>query len=107
VEAAAALTVAYLAVEILLLPEAGARWAVALVLGGFHGLYFALFLRTSEYAALWVLGGAIAAEVLVLAALAWLFARAGRVLVRLRPVPVSAGVLLATAMTWFFVRMAG
>ena len=38
VEAAAALTVAYLAVEILFLPKAGARWAIAGVLGIFHGL---------------------------------------------------------------------
>ena len=38
VEAAAALAVAYLAVEILLLPEAGWRWTIAAMLGLFHGL---------------------------------------------------------------------
>jgi HupE / UreJ protein len=45
VEAATALAVAYLAVEILLLPEAGARWLVAGVLGALHGLYFRLHRR--------------------------------------------------------------
>src|SRR5260370_7299479 len=43
IEAAMALTVAYLAVEILTLPKAGKRWAVVFVLGLFHGLYFAAF----------------------------------------------------------------
>src|SRR6185295_17884058 len=58
VEAAAALTIAYLAVEILALPRAGSRWLVAGVLGGFHGLYFELFLRNTGYSAGWVLAGA-------------------------------------------------
>ena len=107
VEAATALTVAYLAVEVLLLPQAGARWLVAAVLGAFHGLYFALFLRTSEYGPLWVLAGAALAESAILALLATLFAWAGRALARLRPVPVCAALLLACGMGWFFARMAG
>lgn len=41
IEAAMALTVAYLAVEILALPTAAKRWAVVLALGLFHGLAFA------------------------------------------------------------------
>ena len=58
VEAAAALTIAYLAVEILALPHAGMRWLIVAVLGAFHGLYFALFLRTTGYSAVYVLAGA-------------------------------------------------
>lgn len=107
VEAAAALTVAYLAVEILLLPKAGSRWAVAAVLGGFHGLYFALFLRTSEYDPGWVMAGGVAAQALLLAVLAVVLGRVARAFEGLRPVPVGAGVLLAAGSAWFIARMAG
>jgi hypothetical protein len=67
VEAATALTIAYLAVEILLLPKAGSRWAIAGILGVFHGLYFCLFVQTTQYSAVLVLAGAAVAELLVLA----------------------------------------
>jgi hypothetical protein len=107
VEAATALTIAYLAVEVLLLPGAGARWLVAGVLGAFHGLYFALLLRTSDYGAGWVMTGATAAEIAILGVLAWLFSRVGRAAARFRPVQVSASVLLLAGMGWFFLRMAG
>ena len=63
VEAATALAVAYLAVEILLLPQAGARWLVAGVLGALHGLYFHLFVQTTGYSPALVLLGAALAEV--------------------------------------------
>src|SRR5713226_2269700 len=72
VEAAAALTVAYLAVEILLLPESGHRWALAGALGVFHGFYFGLFLLDSRMHWLPVLGGVVLAEVTILLAFAWL-----------------------------------
>jgi hypothetical protein len=62
VEAAAGLTIAYLAVEILVLPKAGMRWLIVAVLGAFHGLYFELFLRTTGYRALYVLSGAVFAR---------------------------------------------
>ena len=107
VEAAAALTVAYLAVEILLLPKAGSRWAVAAVLGGFHGLYFALFLRTAEYGPGWVMGGAVAAQAVLLALLGLGFGRVARAFQGLRPAPVGAAVLLAAGSAWFIARMAG
>ena len=57
VEAATALAVAYLAVEILMLPEAGARWLVAGVLGALNGLYFHLFVQATDYSPALVLGG--------------------------------------------------
>lgn len=107
VEAAAALTVAYLAAEILLLPKAGSRWAVAGVLGVFHGLYFALFLRASGYSAGWVMAGAALAQAALLVLLALLFHRAARWLARYRPVPVAASCLFAAGAVWFVMRLAG
>jgi hypothetical protein len=105
VEAAAALTLAYLAVEILALPHGAMRWLVVAVLGGFHGLYFALFLRASGYRPLYVLSGAAFGEILAIAAFALLFSRLGRRLAALKPVPVSASVMLLIGMVWFFLRL--
>ena len=107
VEAAAALAVAYLAVEILLLPHAGARWLIAGVLGGFHGLYFHLFLQTTDYRAVYVLAGAAAAELAALAILALAFSRVGRMARALRPVQVSAAALLLFGVAWFVMRLRG
>lgn len=42
-EAAAALSTAYVAIEKLLLPKAGQRWLVVGILGVFHGLFFRFF----------------------------------------------------------------
>jgi hypothetical protein len=105
VEAAAALTIAYLAVEILTLPDAGFRWLVAGILGGFHGLYFHLFLRESGYRAPLVIGGAAVAELLAIMLLALAFARIGRIARALRPLQVSASALLVFGMFWFFLRL--
>ncbi|HYM11280.1 MAG TPA: HupE/UreJ family protein [Bryobacterales bacterium] len=105
VEAAAALTIAYLAVEILLLPEAGYRWAVAAALGVFHGFYFGLFLRESQMHPLPVLAGVVVTELLLLALFAWLLARLARAAQRLQPVRAGAGVLLVVGMAWFFLRL--
>ncbi len=107
VEAAAGLTIAYLAVEILVLPKAGMRWLIVAVLGGFHGLYFALFLRTTGYSTLYVLSGAAAAEVGVAAIAGAVFGYAGRRLAAWKPVTVCAAILLATGMAWFFARLRG
>jgi hypothetical protein len=95
VEAAAALTIAYLAVEILLLPKAGSRWLIAGVLGAFHGLYFCLFVQTTQYSAVLVLAGAAMAEVLVLVVL-WLASRYVR-----RWERVLAAALLVFGVVWF------
>src|SRR6185369_7164235 len=51
IEAAMGLTVAYLAVEIVFLPQAGTRWLICAVLGVFHGFYFAMFIRDASYRA--------------------------------------------------------
>lgn len=105
VEAAAALTLAYLAVEILLLPQAGSRWLIAGLLGGFHGLYFHLFLRSTGYPPGFVLLGAATAELALIAIFALIFTRIGRVAVALKPVQVSASALLAIGLIWFIFRL--
>ena len=107
VEAAAALTIAYLAVEILLLPQAGSRWLVAGVLGAFHGLYFHLFLVTTGYRPAFVLAGAALAEIVAIAILGLVLSRIGRVARALRPVQVSASALLVFGMVWFVLRLRG
>ncbi len=105
VEAAAALTIAYLAVEILVLPAAGQRWAVVAVLGLFHGLGLALFVRSTDYSPALVLSGAALAEVPVIAAFAWLFHKITRAAPAIRLVRVCASALVAVGLVWFFVRL--
>lgn len=107
VEAAAALTVAYLAVEILMLPEAGHRWAVAGALGVFHGFYFGLFLREARMPPLPVLAGVGAAEAALIAGFAWILGRIERAAAALRPIRIGAGALLVVGMAWFFLRLRG
>ena len=105
VEAATALAVAYLAIEILLLPDAGARWLIAGVMGLFHGMYFHLFLLTTGYPAGLVLAGAALAETAAIALLGLALSRVGRVVQALRPVQVSASALFVFGMVWFFLRL--
>ena len=105
VEAATALAVAYLAVEILLLPQAGARWLVAGVLGALHGLYFHLFVRTTGYGPGLVLVGATLAEAAAIGILALVLSRVGRMAKAFRPVQVAASALLIFGMVWFVLRL--
>jgi HupE / UreJ protein len=105
VEAAIALTIAYLAIEILLLPNAGQRWLVAGALGAFHGLYFALFLRTSGFSPALVLSGAALAEVVLLGLFAIAFQWLGRRLAAIQPARIAATLLFVTGMGWFFLRL--
>lgn len=105
VEAAAALTIAYLAVEILLLPEAGQRWLVVGVLGLFHGLYFALFIQSSDFATSWVLLGIALAEIALIAGFAWAMSRFAAQVERFQPVRIAAGLLLAVGLVWFFSQL--
>jgi HupE / UreJ protein len=105
VEAATALAVAYLAVEILLLPQAGGRWLVAGVLGALHGLYFHLFVQTTGYSPALVLLGASLAEAAAVAVLALALSRVGRMAKAFRPVQVAASALLVFGMVWFLLRL--
>jgi hypothetical protein len=100
IEAATALTVAYLAVEILLLPKAGSRWAIAGILGVFHGLYFSLFIETTQYSAPLVLSGAALAESAALSLFALVFSRLRRW------TRVFAVALLVFGVLWFLVAQA-
>lgn len=103
-EAAAALTIAYLAFEIILLPKSGKRWLIAGVLGLFHGMYFSLFLAGSGYRLAPFLGGVIVGELLLIG----LFALGLKKLVSLatlRAVPIAATLLLTVGVVWFVVRL--
>jgi hypothetical protein len=107
VEAAAALTVAYLAVEVLALPEAGYRWMVAAGMGIFHGLYFGSFLQQSEMHAGYVLSGVALGEILLLGLFATVWTRLKTAAAALRPVQTGAVVLFAVGIVWFFLRVRG
>lgn len=105
IEAAAALTIAYLAFEIVLLPKSGMRWLVVGVLGLFHGAYFSTFLTQSGYHATTFLFGVVAAELLLIGVFALLFAALARFAWTRRAVPVVASLLLTAGVVWFFVRL--
>ena len=105
IEAAAALTIAYLAFEIILLPESRYRWLIVGVLGLFHGMYFSIFLAGSGYRLSLFLAGVICGELLLIAA----FAVGLRGLLRVaripKAVPIAASLLLTVGVVWFLVRL--
>jgi hypothetical protein len=107
VEMAAALTVAYLAVEILVLPQARLRWLVAGALGVFHGLFFFLFLQNTGYRAGTVLAGAATVEVVVIAALGLVFMRIAKQAPRVRLVQCAASAMAIFGIVWFAFRLRG
>jgi hypothetical protein len=92
-EAALALTVAYLAVEILLLPEGRLRWLVVAVLGLCHGLSFAGF--PPPY-----LAGAAIVQAISITLLA-----AGALKIPPSWNRPAAAALLVAALSWFGTRM--
>lgn len=98
-EMAGALTIAYLAVEILFLPRSRTRYVIVAVLGAFHGLGFAQFLAATEYKAAYVLGGAVFAA-------AFLFTLLCAVARRLGQPRALAWTLLAIGIAWFAWRFA-
>jgi hypothetical protein len=105
IEAAAALTIAYLAFEIILLPQSSMRWLVVAVLGLFHGTYFAAFLTESGYPLPTFLTGVVVCELLLIALFAFLMDRLVRLSFLRRAVPVAASLLLAIGVAWFFLRL--
>jgi hydrogenase/urease accessory protein HupE len=105
IEAAAALTIAYLAFEIILLPNSRLRWLVVGVLGLFHGAYFSLFLTESGYQVATFLGGVAIAELLLIAIFALIVRQMTRFSWMRRVVPVSASALLVTGVVWFVIRL--
>ncbi len=108
-EAAVALALAYLSLEILAFPKSGGRWLLALAFGAFESMLFALFLSDSGYRPVWVLSGASFAAVSVglLCALEGFavtrFGLAGRYRNALRKAAACA--LGATGVIWFIFRL--
>jgi HupE / UreJ protein len=105
IEAAAALTIAYLAFEIILLPQSSMRWLVVAVLGLFHGAYFSAFLTESGYHFATFFSGVAICELLLIALFAFILDRLVRLAFLRRAVPVAASVLLAVGVAWFFLRL--
>ncbi len=107
VEAAAALTVAYLAIEILLLPRAGQRWAVVAILGLLHGVYFSMLISAGDYGRVAFLAGAVSAEMVLVFAVAAI----GHLTSRFQLVKSTlverglASVLFLLGIVWFGLRL--
>ncbi|MCY4594194.1 MAG: HupE/UreJ family protein [Bryobacterales bacterium] len=100
-EAAAALTVAYMASEILFLPDARHRWIVCGSMGCFHGLFLAAFLAATAMKAPYFLSGAISTEGLIVTA-------AGAIRLRCvngRAEQLAAILLLVGGLAWFGLRL--
>ena len=105
IEAAAALTIAYLAFEVALLPRSGQRWLVVALLGLFHGAYFSLFLSTSGYRLPGFLAGVTVAQALAAALLFPLLHGIVRLSRSPRTVPALASVMMTVGVVWFVVRV--
>lgn len=107
VDAALALTVAYLAVEILMLPEAGQRWLVAGALGSFHGLAFAVYLVGTGYAPAPVLMGMALADLLALGVFAVALGKLRGWFPAMAPAAlrITASLLLVTGLAWFYLQL--
>ena len=104
-DAAGALTIAYLAVETLTLPEAGGRWIVAGGMGAFHGLYFGIFLQQASMLPAAVLAGVFSAGALVLALLYMLVSRLSNDFGELLFRRACAGALCLIGVGWFLSRL--
>jgi hypothetical protein len=90
-ECAAAVGVAYLAVEIMFVPRGGSRWWIAAILGFFQGLYIALFTGGEVY--FFVSGAAVASIVIC--------GIAGLLMLERLP-RWTAALPLAASLFWFF-----
>ena len=102
-EAAAALTVAYVAAEVLFLPNAKKRWLVCGAMGCFHGLFLGAFLGGANMNPAYFLPGAVGLETVLAAGVASL-----RLRIRARrPEQLAALLLLVIGLGWFGLRMVG
>lgn len=105
IEAAAALTIAYLALEVLLFPEASYRWLVVGVLGAVLGLGFGSFLSVSEVEEEFFLAGAVLMQLTILALLYWIRTRIPPQWPVLSLERLAAGLLAAVGLSWFVYRL--
>jgi hypothetical protein len=106
-EAAAALALTYLALEILVFPKAAGRWILALLFGGFSGMYFSVFINDSGYRAPWVLAGAAFAGVVVFSAATLIGFAFSKLPFKNRLAQLAAAGLFATGSIWFVLRLRG
>lgn len=102
-EAAAALTVAYVASEVLFLPDAKNRWVVCGALGCFHGLFLGAFVNTAQMNPVLVLPGALGVELLLAGILGTVRLR----IVSGRSEQLLALLLLVLGLGWFALRVIG
>lgn len=100
-EAASALTVAYLASEILFLPDASMRWLACGAMGTFHGLFFAALLGSASMSPTYFLPGALGGEGLILVVLGALRLR----YIGSRAEQLGAILLLVAGLGWFGLRV--
>jgi hypothetical protein len=107
IEAAAALTIAYLAVEILVLPAARSRRLVVAILGILHGTYFEMLIAAGGYRPLPYFGGVLLAGTAVLLLLAFAGRLAARVTAPRALVfeRAMASALFLTGLAWFGLRL--
>jgi hypothetical protein len=106
-EAAASLTVAWLAIEVLWLPQASKRWLVVGVLGIFHGMYFSAFLVESSYPALPFLAGVVLSEGIAVVAFSGMLYGIRRIGNPAMVAKLAASILLVVSLGWFGMRLRG
>lgn len=101
-EAATALTVAYLALEAALLPQAGFRWVVVGALGLLHGFFFARVAALGDFHLAPYFAGLFLVQAMLAAVLGWCLLRIGD-----RARRMSAWGCAAIGLAWFGWRLLG
>lgn len=108
-EAAVALSLAYLSLELMLWPRSGGRWMLGLAFGAFSGMFYSAFLQASGFGPVPVLLGAatMAAFVIALSGVAITALVKTRLLRGSAPVlpRLAAGAIFVTGVAWFVVRL--
>ena len=102
-EAASALTVAYVASEVLFLPDAKNRWLVCGAMGCFHGLFLGAFLVAAQMNPAYVLPGALSLEAVLAAGIGGIRLK----FIAGRSEKLVALLLLVLGLGWFAMRVIG
>lgn len=105
IEATGALTIAYLAVEIVFLPDARHRWLIAAGMGIFHGFYFGTFMQQLEISPTYLLTGVVATEGIILMVFGWSLTRFSELVNSRRVVQVGGFLLGLVGVVWFILSM--
>ncbi len=106
IEAASALTVAYVAAESLIIPNAGGRWIMAGLCGCIHGLSFSVVAGGGSYPAVPFLAGVFVVQGVVAVMLS-LAARTrfSGALGRIQADRALASILAIVGLGWFLLRL--